>query len=67
MSVSRSCLLLLQENELWGGRVSLKFTVGVPDVADKAHCGWAEGVVAGEFHFGDEDAAFVGCVGGAGD
>lgn len=42
-------------------------TVGVPHVADKAHGGGAERVVAGEFHFGDEDTALVGGVGGAGD
>ncbi len=42
-------------------------TVGVPHVADEAHGGRAERVVAGEFHFGDEDTALVGGVGGAGD
>jgi len=42
-------------------------TVGVPHVADEAHGGGAERVVAGEFHFGDEDTALVGGVGGAGD
>lgn len=44
------------------GLVGRVYTVGVPDIAQKAHRGRHERVVLGELELGGKDAAFVGSV-----